>query len=524
MIPLIMSTLRDRAKILLHDERNVRFFNLYLAVRMPLVGLAKAVFYGPAVFLQIPWQDAYLWRIRALSNALATYCNSSDYSLQRAEKLKSQATKYLAQLRQFAPQLQAAAELEGRIALCVGHTEEWLAAQFRSFEYQELRANKAPALSPPTRILANTFHILVGIGATLGLDTYVKAGILGLRPPTRTVFILEKHLKSRIANPCLLDYWRSYIDFIEDETEVRLLRPYQNELAVNPFGLVQCGPNNTLFAMSAAVFINAKWQQQKRAPLLQLTPEHKARGDNELQKMGIPDHAWLVTLHVRHGSFGNHRINEPFRDADISTYYDAITFITNRGGWVVRMGDLSMPDLPKMHHVVDYAHSRHKSDWMDVYFCASARLMIGTSSGVATVSHAFGIPIAMTKYLPTATLYLSQHDMFIPRLMRRIADGTMRSFSEIMGLPISMGVSSPLYKNVWGLEVIPNTSDEISGLAQEMLDNLDGTASYSIEDNLLQKQFKAITADRETLIGLPGMELPPRIGRHFLNKHKNLLF
>ena len=99
MIPLIMSTLRDRAKILLHDERNVRFFNLYLAVRMPLVGLAKAVFYGPAVFLQIPWQDAYLWRIRALSNALATYCNSSDYSLQRAEKLKSQATKFLAQLR-----------------------------------------------------------------------------------------------------------------------------------------------------------------------------------------------------------------------------------------------------------------------------------------------------------------------------------------------------------------------------------------------------------------------------------------
>ena len=94
----------------------------------------------------------------------------------------------------------------------------------------------------------------------------------------------------------------------------------------------------------------------------------------------------------------------------------------------------------------------------------------------------------------------------------------------MMGSPISMGVTAGIYKNVWGLEVIPNTSDEISGLAQEMLDNLDGTASYSIEDNLLQKKFKAITADRETLIGLPGMDLPPRIGRHFLNKHKILLF
>ena len=93
----------------------------------------------------------------------------------------------------------------------------------------------------------------------------------------------------------------------------------------------------------------------------------------------------------------------------------------------------------------------------------------------------------------------------------------------MMGLPISMGVSAGIYKNVWGLEVIPNTSDEICGLTQEMLDNLDGADSYSIGDNLLQQKFKAITADRETLIGLRGMELPPRIGRHFLNKHKNLL-
>jgi len=86
-----------------------------------------------------------------------------------------------------------------------------------------------------------------------------------------------------------------------------------------------------------------------------------------------------------------------------------------------------------------------------------------------------------------------------------------------------MGISDGMYKNVFGVETIANTSDEINDLVKEMLDYLSGTVSYSVEDQVLQQRFKTITANRETLVGLGGMELPSRIGRHFLNKHKHLL-
>ena len=114
--------------------------------------------------------------------------------------------------------------------------------------------------------------------------------------------------------------------------------------------------------------------------------------------------AWFATLHVREGKFGEHRIVEPFRDADPTSYLDALTEVTNRTGRVVRIGDSSMSLLPKMQNVFDYATSELKCQWMDVFLCAATRFMIGTSSGPATVSHAFGVPVAMTNYLPTATI------------------------------------------------------------------------------------------------------------------------
>ncbi len=104
------------------------------------------------------------------------------------------------------------------------------------------------------------------------------------------------------------------------------------------------------------------------------------RGIEAIKTIGIQKDAWFVTLHVREGKFGEHQVVEPFRDADPTSYLDAVTAVTNRGGWVVRTGDGSMSPLPKMQNVFDYATSELNCYWMDVFLCAAARFMIGTSS------------------------------------------------------------------------------------------------------------------------------------------------
>ena len=220
---------------------------------------------------------------------------------------------------------------------------------------------------------------------------------------------------------------------------------------------------------------------------------------------------------------GEYRVAEPFRDADPKKYLDAVTAITNRRGWVVRLGDSSMSRLPTMPNVLDYANSKLKSDWMDVFLCAAAQFMVGTSSGPATISRAFGVPIAMTNYLPGATLYLSIRDLFLPKLLRRRVGGSLVPFERQMSLPLSACVSDGMFTNLYGIEIISNTAQEIRELIEEMMDKLDGIPSSTTDDDNLQKRFKSMTAEYETLPGLPGFEVQCSIGHKFLRRHIDLL-
>ena len=321
----------------------------------------------------------------------------------------------------------------------------------------------------------------------------------------------------------MLNYWRKYIDIVEDSAELRKLRPLRTSLGFNVTGPMQCGNKTIPWGHSAAVYVQEQWDRQARPPLLHLTNEHRMRGMQVLKSIGLLENAWFAVLHVREGKFGEHRMVEPYRDADPTTYFEAITAITNRGGWVIRIGDASMTPLPRMDNVWDYATSNLKCDWMDVFLCAAARFMIGTSSGPATISRAFGVPISMTNYLPSATLYLAMRDLFLPKLLRETATGNMVSFERQMSLPLSACVSDGMYKNLYGIEVISNAPQEIRELVEQMMDTLDGKTGSTAEDASLQKRFKLMTAERETLPGLPGFELQCSIGRQFLQQHHKLL-
>lgn len=515
--------LGDYARIVLHDPRFRRLFAVYQTVFGGGRNALRTCLYRMAFSMSVPWQAAYIWHIEKLAVRASTYIESNDYDAAYAAQLDAEAIQQLDRLDQFAPNLQSTAELRAGFALRAGRTAEFLALQYQIFDLQEKRARPGGTGNQNIRILEPHFHILIGIGSTVNLDTYVKAGILGLRPPTRTVILHEPWLKRYAANPCLLDYWKQYIEIIEDPRELRPLRPQRKRLGFNVTGPMRCGDETIPWGHSAAAYVQGQWDSQKRPPLLHLTPEHYTRGIEALKTIGLQRDSWFTTLHVREGKSGKHRFAEPFRDADPSTYLNAVTAVTNRGGWVVRIGDSSMSPMPSMPNVYDYANSSLKSDWMDVFLFAAARFMIGTSSGPATVSHAFGVPIAMTNYLPTATLYLGKHDLFIPKLLRRRTDGRMVPFAQQMSLPLSACVSDGMFKNLHQVEIIPNTSQELQELIEEMIDKLDGELSNGAEDDILQTNFKSMTAEYETLPGLAGVELQCSIGRDFLRRHAKLL-
>jgi putative glycosyltransferase (TIGR04372 family) len=121
-----------------------------------------------------------------------------------------------------------------------------------------------------------------------------------------------------------------------------------------------------------------------------LAPEKELAAKVIRAQMGLPSDCWYVALHVREkGFYKESEAMGGWRCADINNYADAIEYITGRGGWVVRMGDTSMKPLPKRQQVIDYPHTKYKSDLMDLYLIKHCRLYVGMNSGIWDVAHMF---------------------------------------------------------------------------------------------------------------------------------------
>ena len=109
-----------------------------------------------------------------------------------------------------------------------------------------------------------------------------------------------------------------------------------------------------------------------------LSSNQLIRGEATRKKLGLPDDAWFVCLHVREKGF----MGASIRDAAISNYLPTIRYITRKGGYVVRMGDTTMTPLQPMENEIDYAFVCCRSDVMYIYFIEQYRFLLGCDSGI----------------------------------------------------------------------------------------------------------------------------------------------
>ena len=198
-------------------------------------------------------------------------------------------------------------------------------------------------------------------------------------------------------------------------------------------------------------------------PLLELTKEDNEYGDKYLE--GID---WYVCLHVREpGGRWNHP-QDKFRNCDVNTYIPAIKSITDKGGYVIRMGHPEMTPLPEMPNVRDYALSKERDLGLDIILCARCMFFLGTSSGLYAIAMAFGVPVVLTNVIaPAGIYYLTSQDMFIPKLFKR--NGELLRFDEMLD-PLISTIHEQYHYDRHGLEIIDNTSEEIKDLVDEMLE------------------------------------------------------
>jgi putative glycosyltransferase (TIGR04372 family) len=260
---------------------------------------------------------------------------------------------------------------------------------------------------------------------------------------------------------------------------------------------------------------------------LSFTQDEENRGRQALREMGIGDDDWFVCVHSRDSQYlkeanpeGNWEYHD-YRDCSIKNYLPAMQYITEQGGYVLRMGSVVSEQLEDSCNprIIDYA-CKHRSDFMDIFASAKCRFFLGSTAGLFNVAWVFDVPIAHANMTPLSVLPFRQEDLFIPKLLRKKSNQEMLSLDAAdkaaLFNPEVRGLFTSKYYDEMGLEFIENSPDEILGLTVEMFAKLEG---HEVEKSFreLQSAYKS-----KFMFHINDADLVGDISWNFLHKHQKI--
>jgi putative glycosyltransferase (TIGR04372 family) len=232
----------------------------------------------------------------------------------------------------------------------------------------------------------------------------------------------------------------------------------------------------------------AQWEREGRGHPLRAAYDALAAADKPANdslaalraRWGMTADDWHVCLHVRDAAYYLEfsGTGQTHRNAPIESYLEAIRFITDRGGWVIKLGGPNSPRLPPMPRAIDYALGGEKSDLTDIQLIRHARAFIGTTSGLTNVAISFGVPCAIVNAITTDAQLWTRHVRFALKPVRQ-SDGAMLTQRELTSTPWRWRVFDAAVLGRNGAAPVDNSSMEILQTVQEVMAMAEGrSAAY----------------------------------------------
>ena len=139
--------------------------------------------------------------------------------------------------------------------------------------------------------------------------------------------------------------------------------------------------------------------------------------------------------------------------------------------------------------IVNYANSKMRSDFMDIYLCANCTFGVTTSTGLDAVpAYLFRKPMALIVTPIGDMRFQSRNDLHIVKHHINKKDKKELTVSEIFSSNVALSFYSGEYQNN-DIELQENTPEEIKDLVTEMDERISGSWKETEEDLLLQKKF-----------------------------------
>ncbi len=274
------------------------------------------------------------------------------------------------------------------------------------------------------------------------------------------------------------------------DKQARILIPGANvddDIAAELFSLQRyCGMSFNAFLMQsghvalwqeAGALLLRQWEGEGRgypvrdefdrrveaSKLTQSSVEHIKRS------WGMSPDDWYVCLHMRDASHYNEAqgTGQAHRNTGTKNYKQVLKYITDKGGWVIKLGGPSSPKLPRMQRVIDYARGNYRSEMLDLHLIRNARYFIGTTSGLTNVAISFGVPSALVNCITTDAQLWGEQVRFAVKLVR-LRSGRLISQRELTSTPWRWRTFSADVVAQNDAIIIDNTPDEILETVKEV--------------------------------------------------------
>jgi putative glycosyltransferase (TIGR04372 family) len=290
--------------------------------------------------------------------------------------------------------------------------------------------------------------------------------------------------------------------------------------------IFQFSDGRSMYWNDAGGMAIAKWEAEDRGyPLREIYDRRTAANDGAIEKLAVlkrkwrmSPNDWHVCLHMRDGGARGEKdgVGESIRNTTVDSYIDAIRYVTEQGGWVIRMGAPKVPALPKMERVIDYARLSDRSPEMDIHLMRTARMFIGTTSGFAYVASSFGIPTAMVNALSSVGLIWCKNTRFALKPVRT-KEGRLLTQSEVTSEKWRWAFPTHESLTDSGLTVEESSADEILETVKETL-ALTFAGSPAPDSPWLEAWHRSVTIPGFYGSALPSAYFLEKYGQDFLQK------
>src|SRR3990167_1221602 len=167
--------------------------------------------------------------------------------------------------------------------------------------------------------------------------------------------------------------------------------------------------------------------RKNEQPTLFFTKKEKKQAQKILKQLGVVDGGKYVCLIIRDSGYlkteypNNDWSYHDHRNASIENYKKAALYLAEHGYYVIRMGKYVEKKFNIAHsRIIDYATLSIRSDFMDVYLCATCFFCISTCTGLDCISQIFRKPVLMTNISPVFSEMLKWYPctLYIPKLLK----------------------------------------------------------------------------------------------------------